>query len=565
MQYKYAEIADTVYFWFAANETDGDAGDGANPIYDVRLAGAASDAAPTASGSATLLSHANYGAGLHEIAIDTTGYAAGEYAVFCSLTISAVNPGGFVGSVKLRTAGTGALKVDAVSISGGTGAADNLEAACNNYSVTRGLAGTALPDAAAGSADGVILGSAANKLAVDVSGKVAVPDTQHVIVDSGTVTTLTNKDGFSLSATGADLILKSSTFIQAIVAAINELATYGLTALNTLLTSTGIKTISTAAPDDMALDSTVAKAATALSNATWTDAKAGHLDAAISSRSSHSAADVWSVATRSLTTFGTLVADVVSAVWNAATRTLSAFGFQVTVTANNDKTGYSLSATGADLILKSSTFVQAIVAAINEFATYGLSALNTLLVTTGIKTSSTAAPADMALDSTVAKDATVSKPGIAQTITPPADMALNSTVAKEATVAALNNISSADVTIAVPSAADIKTAMEAAGSSIALIKDVTDAITTASAALLAKSAGTIVSGAAAAGTLSTTAMTTNLTEATDDHYNGRIIIWTSGVLTNQATNITDYDGATKKLTYTAITEAPTALDTFIIV
>jgi hypothetical protein len=140
----------------------------------------------------------------------------------------------------------------------------------------------------------------------------------------------------------------------------------------------------------------------------------------------------------------------------------------VTVTTNNDKTGYtvstvsdktgySLSSTGADAILKSSTFVQAIVAAVNEFANYGLAALNTLLVTTGIKaatipaatlaasqhvivdsgtvTTLTNAPADMALNSTVAKDATVSKPGIAQTITAPVDMALNSTVAKESTLA----------------------------------------------------------------------------------------------------------------------------------
>ena len=54
----------------------------------------------------------------------------------------------------------------------------------------------------------------------------------------------------------------------------------------------------------------------------------------------------------------------------------------------SDKTGFSLSATGADLIVKSSTFIQAIVAAVNEFATYGLTALNTLLVTTGIKATS---------------------------------------------------------------------------------------------------------------------------------------------------------------------------------
>jgi hypothetical protein len=82
---------------------------------------------------------------------------------------------------------------------------------------------------------------------------------------------------------------------------------------------------------------------------------------------------------------------------------------------------------------------------------------------------------------------------------------------------------------------------------------------------LEASAETIVVAAAAAGTLSTTQMTTNLTEATDDHYNGRIIIWTSGNLQDQATDITDYDGASKMLTFTAVTEAPVAADAFIIV
>ena len=82
---------------------------------------------------------------------------------------------------------------------------------------------------------------------------------------------------------------------------------------------------------------------------------------------------------------------------------------------------------------------------------------------------------------------------------------------------------------------------------------------------LAASAGTIVRATAATGTLTTTEMTTNLTETTDDHYNGRIIIWTAGVLKDQATNITDYTGSSKKLTFTAITEAPSNGDTFVIV
>lgn len=82
---------------------------------------------------------------------------------------------------------------------------------------------------------------------------------------------------------------------------------------------------------------------------------------------------------------------------------------------------------------------------------------------------------------------------------------------------------------------------------------------------LEASALTIVSGAAVAGTLSTTQMTTDLTEATDDHYDGRIIIWTSGALKDQASDITDYAGSNFLLTFTAVTEAPVATDTFILV
>ena len=113
---KYQEIGDNVYFWFAANTTAGAAGDGATPLFDVRLAGAAADAAPTASGTPTLLTHANYSDGLYEILVDTDAFAAGEYAVFCTLTISTVNPAGFVGSFKLRTAGTAALSVHTLTI-----------------------------------------------------------------------------------------------------------------------------------------------------------------------------------------------------------------------------------------------------------------------------------------------------------------------------------------------------------------------------------------------------------------------------------------------------------------
>jgi hypothetical protein len=54
------------------------------------------------------------------------------------------------------------ISADATAISGDSTAADNLESACDNYSATRGLAGTALPDAAANAANGIPVSIAGN-------------------------------------------------------------------------------------------------------------------------------------------------------------------------------------------------------------------------------------------------------------------------------------------------------------------------------------------------------------------------------------------------------------------
>ena len=97
------------------------------------------------------------------------------------------------------------------------------------------------------------------------------------------------------------------------------------------------------------------------------------------------------------------------------------------------------------------------------------------------------------------------------------------------------------------------------------VRAVTEALTAAAAAKLALSAGTMATGSAVAGTLSTTQMTTNLTETTNDHYNGRVLLWTGGNLAGQATTISDYDGANRRLTYTETTESPAEGDPFIIV
>lgn len=59
----------------------------------------------------------------------------------------------------------------------------------------------------------------------------------------------------------------------------------------------------------------------------------------------------------------------------------------------------------------------------------------------------------------------------------------------------------------------------------------------------------------------------DITEATDDHFNGRVVIFTSGALKDQATDITDYTltGGRGHFTVTAMTEAPANNDTFVIV
>jgi hypothetical protein len=75
----------------------------------------------------------------------------------------------------------------------------------------------------------------------------------------------------------------------------------------------------------------------------------------------------------------------------------------------------------------------------------------------------------------------------------------------------------------------------------------------------------LVNGQAITGTLSTTQMTTNLSEATDDHYNGRIVVFITGNLAGQATDITDYVGSSKRITMTALTESPANGDRFVIV
>lgn len=102
------------------------------------------------------------------------------------------------------------------------------------------------------------------------------------------------------------------------------------------------------------------------------------------------------------------------------------------------------------------------------------------------------------------------------------------------------------------------------------IKVVTDALTSAGATKLALSMSTLVTGTVSNAVLTptTTAFAADdITEATADHFIGRTIIFTSGALQDQATDITDYSLVSSEgnFTVTALTEAPANDDTFIII
>ena len=92
----------------------------------------------------------------------------------------------------------------------------------------------------------------------------------------------------------------------------------------------------------------------------------------------------------------------------------------------------------------------------------------------------------------------------------------------------------------------------------------------ASAAQLERSASVILTGTSdnTGFTASSTIMeTSSITEATADHYKGRVIVFTSGALLGQATSITAYalSSGRGRFTYSALTEAVPNGTTFVIV
>ena len=303
---QYAAIDDTVYFWFAGNDTSGSGGDGASPAADVRLAGAAADAAPVYSPTPALLSHVNYPAGAYEIAITASvanGFATGNtYAVFCTLAIDSQNPTGFVGSFDTKPVESNLTQIGDVAQSA-TDLKDMVDTGYDpvNHKIQSDLIyihGSALTETAGQ------LAAAFTKLFDVATPLLVASDVMRGTEDAALATALSTHDG------------KLDTVDSLIDTLITRLTAARAGYLDNL--SAGA----------------VALAATALTDVTWTDAKAGFLD-------------------HSIATVDGNVDDI-----------LLDTGTDGVVVATASKTGYALTATGADLILKDSLFMLAIANAV---------------------------------------------------------------------------------------------------------------------------------------------------------------------------------------------------------
>lgn len=137
---------------------------------------------------------------------------------------------------------------------------------------------------------------------------------------------LTDKANFSLSTAGIKAIWDQLTSALTTAGSIGKLLVDNINAAISSRSSHSAADVWTSATRTLtSFGSLVADIWDALTSGLTTAGSVGKLlvdniNATISSRSSHAAADIWSVGTRTLTSFGTLIADI----WAYATRTLSA-------------------------------------------------------------------------------------------------------------------------------------------------------------------------------------------------------------------------------------------------
>jgi len=340
---QYAALDDTLYFWFAANDTSGSGGDGASPTADVRLAGAAAAAAPVYSPTPILLTHANYPAGAHEIAIAATaanGFAADNtYAVFCTLAIDSQNPTGFVGSFDLKPVESNLIQIGDTAQSATDlkdfadagydpsahrtqaliKATDNIDLSATQKTSVNTEVDTALADIKLDHLLNIAVDTDLPTTVHDnsvlgylmatsiVSGYARATDAIQAIRDQGDIAWI-SATGFSTHS-AADIWTAGS---RALSAPNDYKADVSALALASVCTEARLAELAAAnVPADIDTLLTRITAAVALASV-CTEARLARLDATVSSRSSHTAANVWSAAGRELSIPNNYKADVSS-------------------------------------------------------------------------------------------------------------------------------------------------------------------------------------------------------------------------------------------------------------
>lgn len=380
--------------------------------------------------------------------------------------------------------------------------------------------------------------------------------------DVATVTTLTNKTGFSLAATGLDAIVSTATGMIAIAKAVWDRILTGAT--HNINNSSGKRL--------RAVADTIILSDTAQTGANTT----------ITLNAGASTTDDFYANMRLITTGGTGAGQVkIIGPYNGTTKVATVLGgawlvnpdatteFEIVpalthaVGTNQDLTfGYAISATSTTVVLNG------VASAINDFYNDDLIIIH---VGTG-KGQSRSIRGYVGATKTVTIDRTwITTPdSTSEYVIIGSDRVWDHSTADHAVAGSFGKavadtlVDTADMQpkLGSPAGTDMS-------ADIADIPTVSEfearTLTAADIAKLSASVGTIVSAVAETGTLSSTQMTSDLSEATNDHYIGRIILWTSGALTNQATDITDYAGASGLLTFTEVTDVPANNDTFIIV
>ncbi|MGH9857268.1 MAG: hypothetical protein ACRD4B_05430, partial [Acidobacteriota bacterium] len=228
---KHINLGDTVYFHFAANDTSGSGSDGTTPAAHVRQAGDAASAAPIISPTPALLTHANYPAGCHEVAVVATvgnGFsAAKQYAVFSTLLVDSQNPTGMIGEFAVDefiTADLTAIKIEVNKIGSPAGASVSADIAAVKAQTAAIEADTqdiqtniGVPAGVSVSADIAAVKAVADAVSVEtdgiatIDGKVDTIDgnVDAILLDTGTdgvVVAAASKTDYALSTAGVDAI-----------------------------------------------------------------------------------------------------------------------------------------------------------------------------------------------------------------------------------------------------------------------------------------------------------------------------------------------------------------------